>query len=120
MKLPQDKSSRQTYQQNDQQTVRLSRHDIEQIRRAAVRIFGSSVQVFLFGSRTDATARGGDIDLLIDTPRPELMTYEKRIDFIVEVKKAIGERKLDVLYNKPGRRDEPIIAHARNTGVPLQ
>ncbi len=100
--------------------MRLNRHDIEQIRRAAVRIFGSGVQVFLFGSRTDDAARGGDIDLLIDMPRPELMTHENRIAFIVEVKKAIGERKLDVLYNKPGRRDEPVIAHARNTGVPLQ
>ena len=100
--------------------MRLTPREIDQIRRAAARIFGADVQVYLFGSRTDDTARGGDIDLLIDTPRTELMTYDNRITFLVDVKMAIGDRKLDVLYNKPERQDEPIIAHARKTGIPLQ
>ena len=99
--------------------MRLTPHEIDQIRRVAERIFGADVQVFLFGSRTDDTARGGDIDLLIDTPRTELMTYDNRITFLVDVKKAIGDRKIDVLYNKPERQDEPIIIHAQKTGIPL-
>ena len=99
--------------------MRLTPHEVDHIRRIAARIYGDDVQVFLFGSRTDDTARGGDIDLLIDTPRTELMTYDNRITFLVDVKKAIGDRKIDVLYNKPERQDEPIIIHAQKTGIPL-
>ena len=64
---------------------RRSRSEIDQIRRAAARIFGADVQVYLFGSRTDDTARGGDIDLLIDTPRAERMNYDNKITFLVDV-----------------------------------
>jgi len=100
--------------------VRLTQNEIDQIRRTAARIFGADVQVYLFGSRTDDTARGGDIDLLIDTPHTELMTFDNRITFLVDVKKAIGDRKIDVLYDKPDLQDEPVIIHAKKTGIPLQ
>ena len=100
--------------------MRLTPREIDQIRRTAARIYGDDVRVFLFGSRTDDTARGGDIDLLIDTPRAEHMTFDNKITFLVDVKKAIGDRKIDVLYNKPGLQDEPVIRHAQKTGIPLQ
>lgn len=37
------------------------------IRETAAECFGSTVQVMVFGSRVDDSARGGDIDLLIVT-----------------------------------------------------
>ena len=100
--------------------MRLTQNEIDRIRSTASRIYGEDVRVYLFGSRTDDSARGGDIDLLIDSPSAERMTFDNKITFLVEVKKAIGDRKIDVLYNKAELQDEPVIVHAKRTGIPLQ
>ena len=57
------------------------------------RIPGSSV--FLFGSRTDDTARGGDIDLLILTDQP----VDRRIMRLIRLEfiKKYGWRKIDLV-----------------------
>jgi hypothetical protein len=56
----------------------------------------SQGRLFLFGSRTDDSRRGGDIDLLIVVPGETDKNKFMKLDFLVEVKKAIGERKIDV------------------------
>lgn len=43
--------------------MRLNLKDIQSIIRIAKEIYGEDVSVYLFGSRTDDTKRGGDIDL---------------------------------------------------------
>ena len=46
--------------------MRLTQGEIDTIVRIAREIYGWGVEVFLFGSRTDDSKRGGDIDLLAD------------------------------------------------------
>ena len=46
--------------------MRLSRKEIEIILNVAQKIYGTSVKVYLFGSRTDDSKKGGDIDQLGD------------------------------------------------------
>ena len=47
--------------------MRLNSKEIQSIVRIAKEIYGEDVSVYLFGSRTDDTKRGGDIDLFIRT-----------------------------------------------------
>lgn len=42
--------------------MRLKKEHIESIKNIAVNIFGSNVDVYLFGSRVNDSKRGGDID----------------------------------------------------------
>ena len=56
-------------------------------------------EIYLFGSRIDDNQKGGDIDLYISSKETNL---SKKIDFLVELKKQIGDRKIDVVLNKKG------------------
>jgi predicted nucleotidyltransferase len=53
-------------------------------------------ELYLFGSRTDSSKRGGDIDLLILFSDPSDLVAFKRLEFIVDLKKTLGERRIDV------------------------
>lgn len=48
--------------------MRLISQQIETISRLTVRYLGDGCRTYLFGSRLDDTARGGDVDLLVETP----------------------------------------------------
>ena len=45
--------------------MRLSEKERESIKQAAKEVWGDKATIYLFGSRTDNTKRGGDIDLYI-------------------------------------------------------
>lgn len=77
------------------------------------RRLGGDVPVWLFGSRTDDAARGGDIDLYVELPRPAspLAIARTRGDLA----DALGQN-VDLVVND-GRRAQPIHAIARATGV---
>lgn len=51
-------------------------------------------EVYLFGSRTDDTARGGDIDLLVLSKRIGLM---KKLEILAQLHEKLGERKIDLI-----------------------
>lgn len=98
--------------------MRLTAKELATLRRAVTDCFGASAQVRLFGSRTDDTQRGGDIDLLIETP----MTDPQRIAaahtrFLSSVYAQLGEQKVDVLIDFPTRQSRlPIYELARAQG----
>ena len=46
--------------------MRLTTEQICIIKKKAAQIFGEEIKVYLFGSRTDDKARGGDIDIFIE------------------------------------------------------
>lgn len=48
--------------------MRLIPQQIENIHRITVRYLGDGCRAYLFGSRLDDKARGGDVDLLVETP----------------------------------------------------
>lgn len=54
--------------------------------------------MFLFGSRTDDSKRGGDIDLLIRNAGKKKGILG-RVRMIVKLKMALGDRKIDVIGN---------------------
>mgnify|MGYP000927279360 CR=1 FL=1 len=78
-------------------------------------------RLWIFGSRVNLQARGGDIDLYIETADSdaELVT-QRRIKFIAAVWKQIGEQKIDVIIKLTGSKFElPIYAVAVKEGVQL-
>jgi predicted nucleotidyltransferase len=81
--------------------MRLNNKEIAAIKEVTRGVFGDNAMISLFGSRTDNDKKGGDIDLLIQCncqiSREEL--YRLKIKFLVQLKKIIGDQKIDVLIN---------------------
>jgi hypothetical protein len=101
--------------------MRLSDEQRRVIKQAARACFGADAAVRLFGSRTDDNKRGGDIDLLINTSLADPdAVVRAEIAFKVQVQGALGEQRIDLLVDYPGRRARPpIFAVAEQTGVRL-
>lgn len=101
--------------------MRLTPHERQVIQQAANDCFGSQTVVRLFGSRTDDTRRGGDIDLLIDTPLTDpALIAQAHLRFVAKLYTQLGEQKIDVLIDYPSRQvDLPIYQVAREQGVLL-
>ena len=79
--------------------MRLTVNQIEAINQTAKKHFGTSAKVYLFGSRVDDDRKGGDIDLLIKSDGSTLLTFNNKIQFLVDLKSRIGDRKIDVVFD---------------------
>lgn len=99
--------------------MRITSFEKEVIVREARRWFGQNSRVMLFGSRTDKTAKGGDIDLLI-LPASTQNLYMKKIHFLVSLKSEIGEQKIDVVIKNGDNDDRMIIDTACKEGIVLE
>ena len=76
--------------------MRLSHFEQEMIVKSFKQVFGDG-DLYLFGSRVDDTEKGGDIDLyLVPSNRAE-NEHKLKIEFLVKLKKYIGEQKIDVI-----------------------
>jgi uncharacterized protein len=103
--------------------MRLTAQEQEAIAEAARGTLAPGSRVCLFGSRVDDSARGGDIDLLVDAPAPmsaaEWVT--RRNAFVARLYRSIGERRIDVLL--AGQDDlappPPVLASARQQAIEL-
>jgi predicted nucleotidyltransferase len=80
--------------------VRLTPSQIEVITQTVSRLTDETSEVFLFGSRLDDRARGGDVDLLIETHNP--LTLLERAQLKMEL-----ESLVDLPIN--------VVVQARNT-----
>ncbi len=78
--------------------MRLTQKERAAIKETFYKVFQKG-EIYLFGSRVDDTAKGGDIDLFIRGCKKEEIK-EKKIKFLVELKKQIGDQKIDVVIAK--------------------
>lgn len=85
--------------------MRLNSKEIQIIIRTAREIYGEGVAVYLFGSRTDNSKRGGDIDLLIRTSSPKRGILS-RIRMRTQLKMALGDQKIDII----GDDEDSVVA----------
>jgi predicted nucleotidyltransferase len=95
--------------------MRLSNREIRSIENAFTATFGKG-EIYLFGSRTNDALKGGDIDLFI-VPESINDLAEKKIDFLVKLKRYIGEQRIDVVIDRGENR--PIDKKAKSAGVLL-
>lgn len=99
--------------------MRLHSHEIRAIEEAGLRVFPAGTAIYLFGSRLDDAARGGDIDLLVESPVPlsakELV--DKRTRFIAQLYRELGEQRIDVVIAQAGEEDSrSVVDTARSQG----
>jgi predicted nucleotidyltransferase len=100
--------------------IRLSdlerRQILESVRRASAETGASWQRILLFGSRADASARGGDIDLLIEISRGgDAYRFKQRL--LIALEDALGEQKIDLVIDDGA--GSAFVALARTKGVEL-
>ncbi|MCX6077368.1 MAG: nucleotidyltransferase domain-containing protein [Campylobacterales bacterium] len=82
--------------------MRLSEYEQQSIKETFANVFQQG-KIYLFGSRVDDSKKGGDIDLYIEPEKKESLS-SKKIDFLVQLKRAIGEQKIDVVIDRGENR----------------
>lgn len=97
--------------------MRLSKFEQGVIKKTAMDIFGKETAVFIFGSRTKDNEKGGDIDIYIRCPHCSDI-LKKKIKFTIELEKALGMQKIDVIINNEGFIKK-IYKIAEDTGIRL-
>jgi predicted nucleotidyltransferase len=102
--------------------MRITQTQKDIICETAQKYFGPDVHIWLFGSRTDDQAKGGDIDLYIEPSIQNIATLVMaRLYFLRDLHKKIGEQKIDVVLRRPDSSlDLPIYKIARQTGTMLR
>lgn len=103
--------------------MRLSRVEVDGIATAARTTCPPGSRVYLFGSRVDDDRRGGDIDLLVETPQPlaeqQVVSLRNRLTALLY--RLIGERRIDVLVTPPAPpgSTDPVTESARAHAIEL-
>ncbi|HQT31360.1 MAG: nucleotidyltransferase domain-containing protein [Thiobacillus sp.] len=99
--------------------MRLSKNQIEVIRRTVREVFGAEADVKLFGSRANDDARGGDIDLLVEMPTIVVEPERKTLQLVARLQLRLGDQPIDVLVLDPSTPRQPIYEQAIRTGIKL-
>jgi predicted nucleotidyltransferase len=98
--------------------MRLDPQIVAQLVCAAHEVFGANAGLWLFGSRVDEQARGGDIDLYLEAD-VDVDLLEKRLAFLLRLEHILGEQKVDVVIRPRHRPLSPIHRIALKTGIQL-
>lgn len=83
----------------------------EQIRQS-----DPAAEIYLFGSRADDSAKGGDIDLLVVSDK---LGFRDVLKLRTAILDRIGWQQLDVVVRRRNQLSEPLAAVAMQTGVKL-
>ncbi|TVR66478.1 MAG: nucleotidyltransferase domain-containing protein [Candidatus Competibacteraceae bacterium] len=99
--------------------MRLTTQENNVIKAAVRTVFGPEAQVRVFGSKTDDTAKGGDIDLMVTVPhavsQPAWDVARAKAKIIMN----LGECEIDLLLDAPNLSKLPIHQIARDQGIML-
>ena len=100
--------------------MRIGTTQLTAILESARLFFGDSCRVILFGSRLDDSAKGGDIDLLIESNLDMRTAVRMRWKFLAHLCARIGERSIDVVLTQGASKDpRAVVKQALSFGVTL-
>ena len=97
--------------------MRLSDQQTRVILRCVHQHFGADAQVMLFGSRLDDSSRGGDVDLLVQTPAPA--TLHQRALATLALEQALN-LPVDIVTLQRGQPGSAFARIARCQAQPLE
>lgn len=78
--------------------------------------FDADATVYLYGSRADDSAKGGDIDLLVVSDR---LGFRELLRLRTAILDRIGWQQLDMVVRRHDQLNEPLAEVARETGIKL-
>jgi predicted nucleotidyltransferase len=79
-----------------------------------VRRLEPAAEIYLYGSRADDSAKGGDIDLLVVSDQ---LGFRDVLRLRTAILDRIGWQQLDLLVRRRDQLNEPMAALARETGT---
>ncbi len=99
--------------------MRPSGAEVARIRAVVRETAGPDAEVWLFGSRLDDRARGGDVDPMVRLPRP--VARPAALAALLEAwpTRALGGRKVDVVLDAPNLARSGIHETVEDEGVRL-
>lgn len=89
------------------------------IREEVTRVFGPDAVVRLFGSRVDDSARGGDVDLHVESTGTPAELLDRELRLHARLMRRLGERHIDIVVHGSQGPLRAIDEHAKQTGVLL-
>ncbi|MDO8938767.1 MAG: nucleotidyltransferase domain-containing protein [Methylicorpusculum sp.] len=89
------------------------------MRQLALQIAGNQARVWVFGSRLNDSALGGDLDLMLELPEPVDNPALIAAKMSAQVSRVMSGRKVDVLLNAPNLMHLPIHDIAIKEGIML-
>jgi len=99
--------------------MRLSSKIQQIIKTEVLNLVGKDCIILLFGSRTDDNQRGGDIDLLIESPAIIKNRIQLECKLAARLYIKLGGRKVDVLIKDSLTPIKPIHQQAIEHGIIL-
>ena len=92
---------------------------MDQLRKTIRAMVPDAVAVRLFGSRLDDSAKGGDIDLMIDFAQPIERPALLSARLAVTISRAMQGRSVDVVLRAPNLQEGSIHKVAEREGILL-
>ena len=89
--------------------MRLTQNQCQIIMDAGKQHFGEGCEIWLFGSRADDFLKGGDIDLMVFPTRKEKKSYPEKLAFRSQLKRLLGDRKIDVIFAPEEKSREAVL-----------
>lgn len=93
--------------------MRIKEHEKE-ILREAVREHDPDAKVYLFGSRTDDNARGGDIDILVLSQR---LTFRDKLRIKARIFESLEDQTIHMVLGRD--TSDPFVRVALEKGILL-
>ena len=81
-----------------------------------VRRLDPAAEIYLYGSRANDSAKGGDIDLLVIS---DTLGFREVLRLRTRILDRIGWQQLDLVVRRRDQLDEPLAAMAQETGIKL-
>jgi uncharacterized protein len=95
--------------------MRLTANEADAIREEVCRL-DPNAELYLYGSRVNDAARGGDIDLLVVSDK---LAFRERLRLRIRILDRIGWQQLDLMTRRRDEVNDAIAIMARETGQRL-